>query len=329
MDPIVLALLIAILVGLLGLAGAVAWLIIRVTRPAPVLPPVPDPELARLTGQLTGQLDGIQKQLDGNLQSVAKQMSVFGEVRQTLGKVEVSTAQVAAMGSDINKLQTILNSGIRKGGFGEVMLETLLGQLLPTQMFETQYEFKDRKRVDAVVRLSGRLIPIDAKFPMTLADDLSESKAKFAKSVRDVIDQTREYIRTDEGTMEFAMMYVPVESIYYEIISNSDLFDYAMSNHVIPASPNSFYAYLQVVVFGLRGMQIEQRAQQIRDELSSLRSKLGVVQDQFGKLGKHLDSAQKAYAESDKKLDKFSAQLEAVRDLEAPDDGGALPDPDE
>jgi DNA recombination protein RmuC len=269
---------------------------------------------------LAGKLDAIQKQVDGSLQSVTSQVSVFGEVKESLGKVTEATNRVAKLGEDITKLESILQATNRRGGFGEILLENLLVQVLPYKHFKMQYSFQDKARVDAAILLGERILPIDSKFPLHGFDDeVSEvgtpqkkQKSLFVRAVKERMDETSKYIRPAEGTFEFAMMYIPAENVYYEIISNSDLFNYSMQKRVIPASPNSFFAYLQVVVFGLRGMQIEENAREILGRISSLNIALDTVQEQYEKLGGTINTTQTRYTELGKKLGKFSTQFEGL-----------------
>jgi DNA recombination protein RmuC len=261
---------------------------------------------------LAGKMDAIQKQVDSNLQSMTSQVGVFGEVKETLGKVTAATNRVAELGEDITKLQTILQSGLKRGGFGEILLGNLLAQVLPEKHFRMQYVFRDNQRVDAAIFLGERILPIDSKFPLQGFDGEGVSKSSFARNVKSRIDETAKYIRPEEGTFAFAMMYIPAENIYYEIISNGDLFNYGMERRVIPVSPNSFYAYLQVVVFGLHGMEIEENARLILERISSLEIALKNVQDVYEKLGANITGTQTKYGELGKKLGKFADQFEGL-----------------
>ncbi len=301
MDTILIALLIVVLFVLLVLIGAVAWLALRVSR-------TNQPGNEQIAN-LAGKLDAIQKQVDSSLQSVSNQVSAFGEVKETLGKVTAATDRVAELGEDITKLQTIFQSGLKRGGFGEILLGNLLAQVLPEKHFRMQYTFCDNQRVDAAILLGERILPIDSKFPLQGFDGEGASKSSFVRNVKSRIDETAKYIRPVEGTFEFAMMYIPAENIYYEIISNGDLFNYAMERRVIPVSPNSFYAYLQVVVFGLHGMQIEENARLILERISSLGIALNNVQEIYEKLGTNITGTQTKYNELGKKLGKFADQF--------------------
>jgi DNA recombination protein RmuC len=266
MNTLLIGLLVVVLFVPMILIGVVVWLGLRVSR-------TNQPNNEQIAN-LAGKMDAIQAQVDSNLKSMATQVGVFGEVKETLGKVTAATNRVAELGEDITKLQNILQSGLKRGGFGEILLGNLLAQVLPAKHFRMQYVFRDNQRVDAAILLGERILPIDSKFPLQGFDGESASKSVFCRNVKDRIDETAKYIRPVEGTFEFAMMYIPAENIYYEIISNGDLFNYAMGKRVIPVSPNSFYAYLQVIVFGLHGMQIEENARLILERISSLKKDL-------------------------------------------------------
>ncbi|GAB4503163.1 MAG: hypothetical protein Fur0043_01550 [Anaerolineales bacterium] len=318
METLLILLLVAILLVLLALMGAMAWLSMRLNRPAS--------QNLEQVAKLEGKLDAIQRQVESSLQSVTAQVSVFGEVKETLGKVTEATTRVAQLGEDITKLETILQSPNRRGGFGEILLQNLLSQILPEKNFQMQYSFEDKTRVDAAILLGERILPVDSKFPLQGFEEERSGMAKrsgFVRAVKDRIDETSKYIRPGERTFDFAMMYVPAENLYYEIISNNEMFDYAMQKRVIPVSPNSFFAYLQVVVYGLRGMQIEEHAQEILKSLSALRITLNGIQEHYEKLGSHINGAQTKYQELGKKLDKFSSQFDTLASETLPE-GSAL-----
>jgi len=304
MDSLTIILIFLVLILILGMIAAFFWMASRL--------PKPDNSANEQLANLSGKLDAIQKQVDSNLQSVTSQVSTFGEVRETLGKVNDATDRVLKLGEDVNKLQSILQATNRRGGFGEILLGNLLAQVLPEKHFRLQYTFKNKERVDAAILLGERIMPVDSKFPLQGFNGDGASKGSFARAVKDRMDETAKYIRPDEGTFEFAMMYIPAENVYYEIISNIDLFNYGMQKRVIPVSPNSFFAYLQVVIYGLRGMQIEENARYIQGHLSSLKRSLDEIQDLYQKLGSNLSGTQTKYADLDKKLGKFSGQVESL-----------------
>jgi len=251
-----------------------------------------------------------------------------GEVQRGLGELREATAKVYEVGRDVASLQDILRAPKLRGGLGEFLLCDLLAQVLPAAHYTIQHEFRGGERVDAVVRLGGGLVPVDAKFPLEdfrrllqAADGDERTRAKRAFGVRlrkHVDDIAAKYIRPDEGTFDFALMYVPAENVYYETIVRDEdgaehaLGAYALERRVVPVSPNSFYAYLQAIVLGLRGLRIEARAEEVMGHLSRLAADLGRIRDDFRLVGKHLGNAQQAYAAADRRLDRLGTKVSAI-----------------
>ncbi|HEX2933142.1 MAG TPA: DNA recombination protein RmuC [Candidatus Binatia bacterium] len=270
-------------------------------------------------------LDRTQLGLGERLDNAAR---VVGQVQRSLGGLEEANRKIYEVGKDIASLQEILRAPKLRGGLGEFFLEDLLGQILPPQHFATQYGFRSGEKVDAVIKLGASLVPVDAKFPLEnfkriveAADDEEKNRAKrqFAADVKRHIDAIAvKYILPDEGTYDFALMYIPAENVYYETIikdgapDEKSLSHYAMSKHVVPVSPNSLYAYLQAIVLGLKGMKIEDRAKEIIQYLSRLQGDFGKFREEFMLLGKHLGHAQSSYQNADRRLDQFGQRLLAA-----------------
>jgi DNA recombination protein RmuC len=290
-------------------------------------------QIAHLTAQVNerlreggDQMQRSQHTLGERLDNAAK---VVGDVQRGLGELREATAKVYEVGRDVASLQDILRAPKLRGGLGEFLLVDLLAQVLPAAHYAIQHEFRSGERVDAVVRLGGGLVPVDAKFPLEdfrrllqAADDEERARAKRAFSVRlrkHVDDIAGKYIRPDEGTFDFALMYVPAENVYYETIVRDDdgggergLTAYALERRVVPVSPNSFYAYLQAIVLGLRGLRIEARTEEVMGQLSRLTADLGRLRDDFRLVGKHLGNAQQAYAAADRRLDRLGTKLSTI-----------------
>jgi len=251
-----------------------------------------------------------------------------GEVQQGLGELREATARVRDIGRDVVSLHDILRAPKLRGGLGELLLGDLLAQVLPARHFTLQHTFQNGERVDAVVRLGPALVPVDAKFPLEdfrrlleAGDDETRTRARraFVARVRKHIDDVAtKYILPDEGTYDFALMYVPAENVYYEAIVRDDggndreLSAYALERKVIPVSPNCFYAYLQAIVLGLRGLRIEARAQEVVGQLARLAGDLGRLQDDFRVLGRHVTNAAQAHAAADRRLDRLTAKLAEI-----------------
>ena len=270
-----------------------------------------------------GQLD---TKVDRRLESAQKTTAA---IHERLGKVDSAAAQMLERAKDLSRLEQALRPPKARGGFGELLLENLLRDRLPSAAFQMQFGFTTGERVDAVVRAGGLLIPVDSKFPLdnyqriveAQSDDERQLAEKaFARDVRTHVDAiAAKYVRPEEGTSDFAFMYIPVEAVYYELACGKTgaILQYAHENRVFPMSPSTFTAYLQVIAFGLRGMQIEQRAEEVMSYVADLTRDFDRFVEDFELVGKHLGNAQTKFASADKRLDKFAGKLErASEDVE-------------
>jgi len=257
-------------------------------------------------------------------QNLGSSTAVFGNVEKQLGKLEETNRQIVEISKDISSLQELLRAPKFRGQMGETLLENLLSQVLPKQNFETQYRFKSTDAVDAVIRLGERLVPVDAKFSLENFQKMldaqdeklkNEFRRKFIQDVKNRVDEiASKYILPDENTYDFALMYIPAENVYYEVIIKEDLFSYGMAKKVIPVSPNTFYAYLQVICLGLKGLKIEENAKMILKGLSALAIDVNKFKDEFDILGNHITNAGTKYADTQKRLDKVSDKLSNIQD---------------
>jgi DNA recombination protein RmuC len=277
-------------------------------------------------GQMTEQLQKSTGDLNTRLDNAAK---VVSEVSKGLGGLSEATKKVFDVGKDIASLQEILRSPKLRGGLGELFLGDLLAQILPPAHFTIQYRFKSGEVVDAVIRLGQNLVPVDSKFPLenfrriievSSEDERKTAKKKFIGDVKKHIDAIAgKYILPDEGTFDFALMYIPAENVYYELIikdeavdTDKGLLNYAFARRVIPVSPNSFYAYLQTILLGLKGLHIEARAREILTSLARLSGDFERFRADFEVVGKHITNLKGRYDEADKRLEKFSDKLETI-----------------
>lgn len=324
MDTLTTLLLAVLILSVWGLVAAVVWLALR-SR---------DSKGGEQIVALQAEMKALREQVGQNLGTMTQQVAVFGSVQEGIGKVTEATSQILALGQDIASLQDILRAPKPRGGLGEMMLGNLLAQVLPNGRYQLQYAFDDGVRVDAVILLADHVVPIDSKFPLEnfqrvldAADDKGRSSARkaFVRDVKKRVDETAKYIRPDAGTFEFAMMYIPAENVYYEVLTATDLFEYALGQHVIPVSPNSFFAYLNVIVFGLRGLDIEEKARVLLGQLSRLRKDFGDIHTAYDTLGKHITNAQSKYNEVEVKLGRFGERLTDVATGAALPEGGAPP----
>lgn len=270
------------------------------------------------------QMKARQDSLD---KSLGQSVSVISDIQKKLGALENATSQMQEIGKDISSLQDILNAPKLRGNLGEYLLYELLREILPPANFEEQHRFSDGSAVDAVIRLGKYYVPVDSKFPMESfvryveakdSEQKKKAKAEFVKSVKARIDEiAKKYIRPAEGTYDFALMYIPAENVYYEILISDPekkyaLFEYAMSKKVVPVSPNTFYAYLMSIVFGLRGYKIEQQAEKITKEISALQNDFSKFASDFEVLGRHLSNASGKYEELLRQSDKILSSVKSI-----------------
>jgi len=266
------------------------------------------------------QSDAISKTVG---ERIADTTRVFGEVREKLGELAKGTQQIEEVGKNISSLQDILRAPKFRGGFGELLLERLLADILPHENYELQYRFQSGEAVDAVIKIGDKLVPIDSKFPLedferVLSVESEEEQAtlrrQFTRTIKKHIDNVTKYVLPDEGTFDFALMYIPAENVYYETIlrGNSEvgeIYAYSLQKRVIPVSPNSFYAYLQVIILGLKGLHIERTASEILGHLGRLQSDLEDFQEDYEVMGGHIRHAVNKYDEAGRKLARLGDKL--------------------
>jgi DNA recombination protein RmuC len=282
------------------------------------------------------QMNGLQERLDKFGQTVAENLQQSSAAMNTrldnaakvVGDLREKVGQIHEVGKAAAELVNILRAPKLRGGMGELFLGDLLAQILPAEHFKLQHRFRSGEAVDAVIQIGNKFVPVDSKFPLEnfrrIVDAQSDServaaRKQFLRDVKKHVDSiATKYILPDEGTYNFALMYVPAENVYYETIIKEEasasgeerpLFSYALEKRVVPVSPNSFYAYLQTILLGLRGMQVEERAQEILNTLARLRGDFEKVQENFRVLGKHLTNATGSYSETEKTLTKLDAKL--------------------
>jgi len=281
-------------------------------------------------GQVTDQLQKSTGDLNSRLDNAAR---VVQEVSKGLGSLGEATQKIFLVGKDIASLQEILRSPKLRGGLGELFLGDLLAQIFPLSHYALQHRFKSGEAVDAVIKLGSSLVPVDAKFPLenfkrvvetATEEERRIARKKFIGDVKKHIDAiSGKYILPDEGTFDFALMYIPAENVYYELIIKDEAIDtekgllnYAFTKRVIPVSPNSFYAYLQTILLGLKGMHIEEQAQEILKSLARLSGDFDKFKSDFELLGKHLTNMKTKYDDADKRLEKFSYRLQSLSGAE-------------
>ena len=290
-------------------------------------------------------MQGISRESRELLDQVSKQShQMIKEVTERLTKLDETNRQVVDFSSQLKNLQDILKNPKQRGVLGEYYLEETLKNVLPPNCYAMQYPFKDGSIVDAVIFVKDKIIPIDSKFSLENYEQLlgcvepakrEQLERQFKSDLKARIDETSKYVKPGEKTVEFAFMFIPSESIYYDLlvnkvgtanISSRDLIEYAFKEkHVVIVSPTSFLAYLQTVLHGLRALQIEESARQIQSNVEKLGKHLQGYQVFFEKMGtslgttvNHYNHAQKEFKKIDKdvmKITEGKAMIE-IKELE-------------
>ena len=283
---------------------------------------------------LQNQINELNRTLDGKLGEYTKaQQRQFGEsarivrdVTERLTKLDETNRQVVGFADQLKSLQDILKNPKQRGVLGEYYLETVLKNVLPPGSYKMQYEFKDGSIVDAVIFVKDQIVPIDSKFSLENYNRLIETRDEverkrleeaFRNDLKNRIDETAKYIKPEEKTMEFALMFIPSEAVFYDMLINKvgsfasrDLVQYAVSEKkVIPVSPTSFAAYLQTILQGLKALQIEESAKEIRKGVEKLQRHLSSYETYMKKLGTHLGTTVNMYNSAYKEFGKVDKDV--------------------
>jgi len=262
----------------------------------------------------------------------------FAEIQRTLGQLTEAGRRMEEVSKEVSGLSDLLKAPKVRGGIGELLLGDLLSQMLAPEQYKVNHTFRSGMRVDAVICLQAGMVPVDSKFPlesfqrMLASDEEAERirhKKEFARAVKKHInDIASKYILPDEGTFDFALMYIPAENVYYETIikdeqlgEDASILSHAMQKHVIPVSPNSFYAYLQAIALGFRGLQIEKQAKEIMGFLDRLMGDIARFRTDYDTMGGHLENARKKYDEAERRLGRFEEKLGSAREVSTPVSG--------
>ncbi len=267
-------------------------------------------------------------QIDSRLENSSK---VIQAVSHQLGSLSQATERIFEATKNLSTLEEILRPPKARGRMGEILLENILKEILPGEsFFAVQYAFKNGCKVDAIIRLKDGMIPIDSKFPLDNFKRLIECKdekeqevlrKEFSRNVKRHIDSVQKYITPEEGTLPFALMYIPTENIYYQVMVQgkeeelgSDLFSYAAQKRVFPVSPNSLYPYLMTLSLGLRGLKVEEKARDILKYLDQLSTDIERFNQDFKIIGGHLVEADKKFLEAEKRLYRLGLKLTSLKD---------------
>ena len=249
------------------------------------------------TSDVAKLLQSNTKQLNERLDTAAR---VIGDLKKNLG-------EMSEVGRGIKSLQEFLQSPKLRGNIGEQVLQDMIGQTFPKNSFHLQYSFKSGVKVDAVLKTDAGLLCIDSKFPMEnfnmmhkgeTEEERNRAKREFVTDIRKhVNDISKKYVLPEEGTMDFALMYIPSEAVYYEIANMNELMEYARKLRVYPVSPNTLYAHLQVLLLSFQGKELEHKSREVFKLLRAIQKDYGKVEESLGILGRHINNAYNKFSD--------------------------------
>lgn len=280
-----------------------------------------------LNDSMRGQTGDVAKMLAANSKDLHERLDtaarVIGDLKQSLG-------EMSEVGKGIKSLQEFLQSPKLRGNIGEQVLQDMIGQTFPKNSFHLQYAFKSGVKVDAVLKTDAGLLCIDSKFPMenfTLMHKgetevvRGHAKRQFIFDVKKhVNDISKKYILPEEETLDFALMYIPSESVYYEIANIEELMDYARKARVYPVSPNTLYAHLQVLLLSFQGKDLEQKSREVFRLLRAIQKDYSKVEENIGVLGKHINNAYNSMSSVSGSFSLLGQKLEKTQFIDLPDD---------
>ena len=324
-----------VLIGLVVAAVILIWILLRKNNSK-----IEDQSILLIQEQLSKVVETLDKKLGESNESMRSQIGesnkLIKDITQQLTKVNETNKQVIDVTNQLKTIQNILMNPKQRGVLGEFFLETVLKNVLPPENYRMQYRFKDGDTADAVIFFGKvdeqTILPIDSKFPMENYNRLIEEKIKaeqerlaraFIQDVKGRILETSKYIRPNENTLDFAFMFIPSETIFYDLLSNSigsvkassrDLIEYAFEKKVIIVSPTSFMAYLQTVIQGFRALKIEASAKEIIARVEELGKHLGNYDQYMGKLGNSLSTTVNHYNTAHKELNKLDKDVLQITD---------------
>lgn len=287
-----------------------------------------DNKLSDSTKAVSNSNKAMQEAVQNQFKESSK---IIQSVTEKLAKLDNTNQQVIGFAQQLQSLENILKNPKQRGVLGEYYLEELLKNVFSPDQYQMQYEFKDGQIVDAVIFLKDKILPIDSKFSLENynriieEDDIERKKQLekiFKQDLKNRIEETSKYIKPNEGTLDFAFMFVPAEAIYYDLLVNKigavksntrDLIDYAVRDkHVHIVSPTSFYAYLQTILQGLRAMQIEESTKEIRKWVEMLGRHLLSYEDYLKRLGNNLGTTVNAYNHTYKEFGKIDKDVARI-----------------
>jgi DNA recombination protein RmuC len=290
--------------------------------------------------EIQQRLDQIDNRITKNMQHTSmstqeqskQNTKIIQDITHKLTKLDETNKQVLNFSEQLQSLENILKNPKQRGILGEYFLESLLSQVLSPNQYKMQHKFADGEIVDAAIYIKDQIIPIDAKFSLEKYNKMMEEKHKnrreeiekdFKNDVKKRIDETAKYIRPQEGTADFALMFIPAEGIFYNLliyktgtanVNTQNLIEYAFSKRVMITSPTSFFAYLQTILQGLKALKIEQSVKVIKKNIINLSKHLNTYQENINKLGNHLGTTVNSYNHATKEFTKIDKDIYKITD---------------
>lgn len=266
--------------------------------------------------------DHMIKTLQENSKQLNERLDKAAMAMRDVGK---EVGEMSEIGRSMKELQDFLKSPKLRGNIGEHVLKDLISQTFPKDSFNLQYQFRSGEKVDAAIRTEAGILPIDAKFPMENFQKMSKSKTEeeinfhrkeFVRDIKKHIDSiSRKYILPDEGTMDFALMYVPSESVFYELVNIDDIVEYARKQRIYVVSPSTLYAHLQTILLSFEGKKIEDQSREVFRLLRALQIDYEKVNDSIDVLGKHIGNASNQFSNVQKGVHTLGNKLSSAKHL--------------
>ncbi|MEI8348808.1 MAG: DNA recombination protein RmuC [Candidatus Omnitrophota bacterium] len=267
-----------------------------------------------LREEFTKHMIAAQGNLLENSRAVSQELH---KLYEKVGSLDRESSEILIL---TKSFHDILKPTKTRGIVGEAILDNLIKDVLPQDVIASQYAFKNGKKIDFAIKMASGIIPIDAKFSLdtfrnyldATEGEKERQKKVFVDSVKKRIDETAAYIFTEEGTTDFSLMYVPSEAVYYFIIVETALLDYAQKKRVFVVGPNTIYVYLKTICIGFQALKIEAKAKEIYNSVRQLDEEIRTVLQEYVVLGTHLRNASVKYDEVRKKIESVSVRVGSI-----------------
>lgn len=284
-------------------------------------------DLKSLRSSVESTKDTINTSLAGNTKDISDRLLHATEV---IGDLKREAGAFSEVSRSMQSLQDYLRSPKLRGNIGEMVLKDLISQMFPVSSYAIQHTFKSGSIVDAIIKTDAGILPIDSKFPMenfqkmmstTVKSEQDGLRRTFFRDIRVHITAiSKKYILPEENTLDFALMYIPSESVYYEVASAEELMNFARESRVYPVSPNTLYAALQTILLSFEGKKIEAKAKEVFKLMRGIQKDFGKTADSMTTLGTHLKSAYNKFSDVQSQFNQIGQKLDSTRQLTGGDE---------